>query len=181
MARFLITTTGKDRPGIVAGVAKVLFENECNIEDATMRLLEGQFAIMLVAFSRSMDAKGLMKALDPLSAELGLTTSIREIEDLPAGSQHPTEEGSLWTVSVNGPDRSGIVYEVAELLAGVNGNIVDWSTRMLGESSHPAYSMILVVELPPGVDGRQVASDLERLGQRIGVHVAMHMVDAEAL
>ncbi|MCL4313732.1 MAG: hypothetical protein M1131_06320 [Actinobacteria bacterium] len=181
MARFLITATGKDRPGIVASVAKVLFENDCNIEDATMRLLEGQFAIVLVAFSQSMRATDLMKALDPLSDELGLVTSVREMEELTEEVADYRPEGSLWTVSVNGPDRSGIVYEVASLLAGVNGNIVDWTTRVIGERDKPAYSMILVVELPSEVDGQLVAAELERLGQRLGVHVTMQMTDVESL
>lgn len=34
-----MTAFGKDRPGIVADVSQVLYENGCNLEDSTMTLL----------------------------------------------------------------------------------------------------------------------------------------------
>jgi glycine cleavage system transcriptional repressor len=44
----VISAVGKDRPGIVAGVSKVLFEAGCNLEDSSMTILEGEFAMILV-------------------------------------------------------------------------------------------------------------------------------------
>ena len=44
----LLTAVGNDRPGIAAGVAKVLYDAGCNIEDSEMARLSGQFAIMLM-------------------------------------------------------------------------------------------------------------------------------------
>lgn len=43
-----LTVIGSDRPGIVAGVAKVLYELGCNLEDATSTILRGHFSMMLV-------------------------------------------------------------------------------------------------------------------------------------
>ena len=34
----LMTSVGKDRPGIVAGISGVLLEADCNIEDSQMTL-----------------------------------------------------------------------------------------------------------------------------------------------
>ena len=44
-----VTVVGNDRPGIVAGVTEVLFEQGCNLEDTSMTILRGHFTMMLVA------------------------------------------------------------------------------------------------------------------------------------
>src|SRR4051812_49909019 len=43
-----LTAIGRDRPGIVARIAKVLLEHGLNIEDSQMRILGGRFAMMLL-------------------------------------------------------------------------------------------------------------------------------------
>ena len=49
MKKILITISGKDKPGIIAKVSGVLFARGCNLEDISMTLLEGQFAMMMTA------------------------------------------------------------------------------------------------------------------------------------
>jgi len=39
---FIMTAFGKDRVSIVADVTRLLFENDCNIEETTMNLLVDQ-------------------------------------------------------------------------------------------------------------------------------------------
>ena len=48
MPSFALAAIGKDRPGIVAAVSKVLYELGCNVEDSSMTMLRGNFAVMLV-------------------------------------------------------------------------------------------------------------------------------------
>ena len=48
MSHVAVTAVGADRPGIVAGVTKVLFDQGCNLEDTSMTILRGHFAMMLV-------------------------------------------------------------------------------------------------------------------------------------
>ena len=44
----LLSANGSDRPGIVAAIAAVLLESDCNIEDSQMARLGPEFACMLV-------------------------------------------------------------------------------------------------------------------------------------
>ena len=39
MGQFALSVVGRDRPGIVAEVSRVLFELGCNIEDSTCTIL----------------------------------------------------------------------------------------------------------------------------------------------
>ena len=43
----ILTVLGKDRPGIIAGVTEALFRAGCNLEDISMTVLEGEFAMMM--------------------------------------------------------------------------------------------------------------------------------------
>ena len=46
--KFVMTVSGKDRPGIVADVSQLIFETNCNLEDSTMTRLADQFAVILL-------------------------------------------------------------------------------------------------------------------------------------
>ena len=48
MSHYAVTAIGADRPGIVAAVTGVLMEHGCNLEDTSMTILRGHFAMMLV-------------------------------------------------------------------------------------------------------------------------------------
>ena len=51
-----ISVTGRDRPGVVASVARVLFQNGCNIEDLSQTAIRGQFAMILITSTASKES-----------------------------------------------------------------------------------------------------------------------------
>ena len=69
MKRILLTISGKDKPGIIAKVTGILFARGCNLEDVSMTLLEGQFAMMMTVCVPS------QKALDGNSIAAGSLAS----------------------------------------------------------------------------------------------------------
>ncbi|OQY02939.1 MAG: hypothetical protein B6I22_12635 [Desulfobacteraceae bacterium 4572_123] len=82
--KFLLTAFCKDRPGIVADISQVIYENECNLEDSAMTNLAGEFAILLL-FS-SMSAENNVDLQEKLSGECrrlerdkGITAFIRPV------------------------------------------------------------------------------------------------------
>ena len=44
----MLTVIGQDRPGIISQVTGCLFQTGCNLEDVSMTILEGQFAMILI-------------------------------------------------------------------------------------------------------------------------------------
>ncbi|MBV8983066.1 MAG: amino acid-binding protein, partial [Acidimicrobiia bacterium] len=48
MSHYAVSAVGADRPGIVAAVTGVFLEHGCNLEDTSMTILRGHFAMMLV-------------------------------------------------------------------------------------------------------------------------------------
>ena len=45
----VITVTGKDRPGIISSLTEALYRSRGNLEDASMTILEGEFAMIFLA------------------------------------------------------------------------------------------------------------------------------------
>ena len=50
--KFITTAFGKERPGFVADIARVIYENGCNLEDSTMTGLSDEFALILLFSGR---------------------------------------------------------------------------------------------------------------------------------
>lgn len=178
MPHFAVSCIGADRPGIVAAVTGALMDRGCNLEDTSMSILRGHFAMMLVvAGPPAVSADDLDAALAPASAELDLVTVVRAIDDAVPASP----AGEAWTVSVYGSDRPGIVHRVAASLAQAAINIVDLDTRVIGDAARPVYAMVLEVTLPPGTGGADLEARLAVLRAELGVECSCRPGDADIL
>ena len=173
-----VSAIGSDRPGIVAAVTGVLWERGCNLEDTSMSILRGHFAMMLVvAVPAGMTAQDLEEALAPTAHAFELVLVVRPLDDdVPAVSQ-----GSPFTVSVYGADRPGIVHRLTVRLADAGINVVDLTTRVIGDPDRPVYAMFLDVTVPEGVDPDDVARELEAVAGELEVSCSMHPADADIL
>jgi glycine cleavage system transcriptional repressor len=175
---FVVAAVGPDQPGIVAEFTRVFLEQDCNLEDSSMTVLRGQFAIMLVVEAPdSVTPTALESDLSFATSVFGLVISVWEIGSVGAGSP----QGEPWTVSIYGADRRGIVHGITKLLADRDVNVVDLSTRLTGGPGEPVYSMILEVTLPPTCDPERLRAELEATAQALGVECSLHPEEAEIL
>lgn len=178
MAHFAVTAVGADRPGIVAAVTGAFAGHGCNLEDSSMTILRGQFAMMLVVDAPAGVGVGeLEAALAGPAADLDLVVTVRAAGEPAAAGP----DADSWTVSVYGADHPGIVHGVAALLAARSVNIVDLSTRVVGTPESPVYTMILEVTLPPGGHPHQLQADLEATAGELGVTCRLHPSEADIL
>jgi len=178
MGHFAVAAVGGDRPGIAAAVSKVLFEHGCNLEDTSMSILRGHFAMMLIVYGPDeLGADRLEAALAEPAADLDLVVSVRAIDDTVPASP----DGQTWSVAVYGSDRPGIVYQVTQLLADEEINVTGLTTRVIGDETRPVYTMLLDVTLPPDTDVAELRYELDALAGRLGVDCSLHPADADIL
>jgi len=181
VSRFAVTAVGADRPGIVAAVTGAFVEHGCNLEDSSMTILRGQFAMMLVVDAPpGIGGTELEAALAGPAAELDLVVTVRPAVE-PVESPEPTDVMVSWTVSVHGADHPGIVHGVASLLAAQRVNIVDLSTRVVGTPDSPVYTMLLEVTLPSGADPQEFGRLLDAKAGELGVTCRLHLSEADIL
>lgn len=171
MSAHAVTVIGRDRPGIVAGITRVLAGFGGNIEDSTMTRLRGTFAMTLVVDVEA-EAAEVEEALAEAAHSLGVRVSVSpavEESAIPAGAHH--------VLTLHGADRVGIVAEVTALLAQVGGNISEMTTRLTGD----LYVLVCEVDLPPQRDSAVVAREVATLGERLGVHASLRPAEADVL
>jgi glycine cleavage system transcriptional repressor len=182
VTHFAVTAVGADRPGIVAAVTGAFAAHGCNLEDSSMTILRGQFAMMLVVDAPAgVAGPELEAALAGPAADLDLVVTVRPAAAETERLSGPDDDAVSWTVSVYGADHPGIVHGVASLLAADGVNIVDLSTRVVGTPESPAYTMVLEVTLPAGVDPHDFQRRLDARAGRLGVTCRLHPSEADIL
>jgi glycine cleavage system transcriptional repressor len=167
-----LAVIGNDRPGIAAAVTRDLFEIGCNLEDVTSTILRGHFTMVLVIRS-PLPAEELEERLEQTGSDFDLVISARPVKE-----SHEEGEPATHMVSVYGSDRPGIVFRVAELLAGLGANITDLTSRLIDSGPEAVYALMLEVSLPGDVD---VESELEGLRKELGIDLSVHPIDADVL
>lgn len=78
-SRVVITVLGKNRPGIVAGVTRVLSEANVDIRDITQSIIEDIFTMTLIASTSeaTLDFTQLQEALAATGEQLGVTVEMQ--------------------------------------------------------------------------------------------------------
>lgn len=153
---YMLTLVGKDRPGIVAKVTAALYDGGCNLGEASMMRLGGNFTIMLmVDFERS--SKALTDLISPVAESLDLHLHLDRIE----GKLHQHVEPDA-RVTVYGADRAGIVAKVTAALAEAGLNITDLESMVGGSEDKPIYVMQIEGTAAEGIESLQAAVDVIR-------------------
>ncbi|GAA1580671.1 amino acid-binding protein [Kribbella hippodromi] len=168
MSQLAVTVIGPDRPGIIADVTEALVGTGVNLEDSTMTLLRGHFAMMIVCAGPYAEVQA---ALEPLQGELVIT--VREM----APEHERSAIGAPYLLSVHGADRPGIVAAVTRMIAAAGGTVTDLSTRLSGG----LYVLTAEVELPPSAELTMLNRALEITAEELGVGVTLRPAESDEL
>lgn len=176
---FALSAIGRDRPGIVADLAELIYECDCNLEDSSMTILGSEFAVLLLLTGEGEDVeRRLSSACKRLEWEKRLTVFFRPLEGepVPYGISHRARPFELQAVGV---DKAGIVARVARCLASQQINITQMSTASRPEpgTGTPIYNMKIRMEVPERVDASALRRELESVAQSLHIDVSLHELD----
>ena len=163
MTLHAITVLGHDRPGIIAETTSALAGLGLNIEDTTMTLLRGHFAMMLISDGTARAAE-IESALAGLTADGTLAVTVREVPP-----EHAVGTGAAYLLRVHGGDRPGIVSSLVAEVARVGGNITDLSTRLSGD----LYVLYAECTLPASVDTDALGQSIAAVAADLGVQASL--------
>ena len=171
--KYIMTASGKDRPGIVADVSGIIFENGCNLEDSRMGLLADEFSLILLLSGQGEKLEeNLQRDIRRLEREKGISVFIRPLD------YHLSEyrkNGSVHTIRVEGMDQGGIVHTISKFLAqnSININTLTTRARLTPESGSILYTMKIRAAFPKGVDADVIAEGLDRIGNELNVDIEL--------
>jgi glycine cleavage system transcriptional repressor len=171
MTSLAITVVGHDRPGIIAAAAEALATCGMNLEDSSMTLLRGHFAMTLVCAGDT-PAGAVREVLAPLAAS-GLDVAVREVvpdPDVPAAT-------ATHLVTVYGADRLGIVARLVGVVAEVGANVTDLTTRLSGD----LYVLLAEVAVPADADPEALRTRLDAVAADLGVEATLRAVENDEL
>ena len=78
----VISVIGKDRVGIIAGVATLLSQNDININDISQTILDGIFTMIMMVDLKDnvIENSDIVDKLNALGEELGVTITIQHTD-----------------------------------------------------------------------------------------------------
>ena len=177
LKEFVLTAFCKDRPGIVADISEVIYENKCNLKDSTMTNLAGEFAIILLLSPLSDgDETDLEEKLSVecrrLEREKGITAFIRPVNQ---AVRKPKAYYYVKNLHVEGLDQAGIVYKVSRFLANNDINITSLNSEMKfsPESGAAIYYLSLSVEIPQSISLQTVEQGLNQIEDQLNVDITV--------
>ncbi|HUI24607.1 MAG TPA: ACT domain-containing protein [Candidatus Kryptonia bacterium] len=172
---FALSAIGADRPGIVADLAGLIYECDCNLEDSSMTILGSEFAVLLLLTGEADGVEQrLSAACKRLEWEKRLTVFFRPLESAPLsyGTRHHATRYELQAVGV---DQAGIVAKVSRCLADREINITDMRTHSRPEpgSGTAIYTMRIQMDMPQGVDEAGLRRDLDRIAGELHIDITV--------
>ena len=162
-----VSVIGRDRPGIVASVSRVLYQNRCNIEELFQTAIRGQFAmILIVSASHREILSGLKSDVAELAREFDLDINLRKMkpEEL---TPYDSGETEPFVITARGEDRPGLVYGITEVLAERAINITHLDVRVTPVGSKQEHIQLFEVDIPKGVNLDLLQEKLRKRGEEM--------------
>jgi glycine cleavage system transcriptional repressor len=169
---FAVTLIAADRPGIVAAVSKVFFENDFNIEDSSSTLLQGFFSAIFIVSKEGVDADDVKGMFAELEKNMNVDINVQGMNE--AGVQ---PVGEHYIISVYGSDKPGIVNKVAQYLSDNKINIVDLQTKVAGSDESPIYLMVLEVVIESDMENSTWEDDIKKISRDLGTDVNIRQIE----
>jgi glycine cleavage system transcriptional repressor len=172
---FVMSAIGEDRPGIVADLAELIYDCDCNLEDSRMTKLGTAFATLVLASGRGEAvAERLASACKRLEWEKRLTVFVREV----SGPAVVATAGRRYACTATGVDKAGIVATIARHLADEGANVIDLHStlRPASGSGTPIYTLHMELVVPEAVSEARIRERLDAAAAALGVDVVLDAV-----
>jgi glycine cleavage system transcriptional repressor len=157
MARAVISTIGRDRPGIVNELSEAVFGHGVSIEDSRMMVLGGEFAVLMSVVGEQAALAELDQRLARITRDSDIAYLFRKTDDRTMGHAMP------YQVRVVAMDHPGIVHGIAGFFSARNINIreLETETERAPHTGTPIFNLTMVVELSHGTKVAQLRNEFE--------------------
>lgn len=170
LSHLLISVISDDKPGVVEAIAEAVSAHGGNWLESRLSQLSGKFAGVIRV---SVDA-GAQDALSSTLAELkskGIWTSCEPM-DAQAASEAVSEHAYIHAL---GPDRPGIVRELAKTFAhnGINLKELETSLSSMPYSGDPLFEAQGQLQIPEGVDLHALRETLDSIADQLALDISL--------
>jgi glycine cleavage system transcriptional repressor len=170
MKKMIISVLGKDRPGIIAAVTKVLLEKDFNIEDVSQTILQNQFSGIFIAQGPDrLTPDDLSRGLEADATDFNLHFRVLDL-DADEATWTPCD-CEPFVITTRGPDRKGLVANITALLAAYNVNVTQLQAAFRGGNDPDKNIMIYEVDIPLDIDQKKLRQALQDKGKALNLQI----------
>jgi len=159
----IVSFIGDDRPGLVDSLSRAIRDAGGNWQDSRLARMGGKFAGLIRVRLPAEHMDALRKAL----AATGLDCTVTDTHDGEA------PQGALLTLTVVGPDRPGIVREIASELGARSINVQRMESHVepAPMSSETLFHASIQVRLPSDLDRASLAARLDEIAAYMTIEI----------
>jgi glycine cleavage system transcriptional repressor len=181
MKKMIISVLGQDRPGIIAAVTRILFEQDCNIENVSQTILQNEFSgIFIASVPKTLSAAELHRCLNDGLSPMGLHVFEKRVSVAPPAQTAVVSEP--FVVTTRGPDRKGLVAAITGVMAAYRVNVTNLQAVFKGGEDPDANIMIYEVDIPGDIDHQALRRDLRQRAQALSLDISIqHKLIFEAI
>ena len=157
--RAVISTIGRDRPGIINELSELAAELDLNIDDSRMTGIGEEFAALMSLTGSESALAAFEVKLKALAESKGFSCLFRL-----TGEREPPAAALPYRVNLSAMDHPGIVYRVTGFFASRRINIQDLQTgtQRAPHTGTPLFSVAMTIEVPSSVKIRSLKDAFER-------------------
>lgn len=172
MKKAVLSVLGNDRPGILAAVTRVLFNQNCNIENVSQTILQTEFSgTFIVSMPGQLSLQALAASLKATLDPLDLDVHVKGL-----GSQQaifaPTHS-EPFIITTKGPDRKGLVAGITEIIARHGVNVTNLQAVFKGGNQPGDNIMIYEVDVPSQLDQAAFSRNLRQKARELALDISI--------
>jgi len=156
----------RDRVGIVRDVTTALNKLKANVERVSQTVVMNYFTLTLVVtFPKLHSSEEIRELLRSAGSEDEFEISVKVFEP-GAEKDAVVSNAGCFVLTVTGPDRTGIIGQIAAYLSGKGINVIDLYAYKPDEKD---FVMISQLAVPSHMNAAQIQLDIEVLGRKTGL------------
>ena len=171
--QMIISVMSKDRPGVIAYITGAIYRLDGDLADLNQSVLFGYLTMILIAtFDNATTPEDILAEISHIETPVKFEVSIK-VMDEPINMSHYTMPEETYIMTVQGQNKSGLVYSISQFCYAHNINIHDLATTLRDDK----YTMVLQLDLSKVNSIPQVQADLTEFSDQTGLKVMMQHYD----
>ncbi len=164
----VLTVIGRDRPGLVGAISKVVSDHDANWEASHMARLGGSFAGILQVVVPAENVDSLTKSLGELGPAGLKVTVERDVEV-------QGDEGNSYWLELVGADQQNIVREISNALAAREVSVLELTSEVSAApvSGGQLFKLQASILCPANMSIAQLRESLEELANNLMVDLTL--------
>jgi len=168
----IMSVMSKDRPGIVADITGAIYQLQGDLADLNQSVLCDYLTMILVAtFDDSVTPEDVAAAFSHIPSETRLEVVVKEMTSPLGAKAQKVKEAYILTVQ--GPNKSGLVYKISLFCYQHDINILDLATTLNGDQ----YTMILQLDFSRVESVDDIRTSLTSCADEAGLTVVLQHED----